>query len=95
MNAALGEISEGQELAYIGLLCVSGLIAVVIGAIGFGLRSVGQRVLNVVIGVAFIGYGLYLLIGNPESVYIIWYVFIIPIVLIINVVKAARARSSS
>jgi hypothetical protein len=94
MNAALGEISAGQELAYIGLLCVSGLIAIAIGAVGFGLTSVGQRVLNVVIGLAFVGYGLYLLIGEPETVYIIWYVFIVPIVLIINVIKAARARSN-
>jgi hypothetical protein len=94
MNAALGEISAGQELAYIALLCVSGLIAIAIGAIGFGLKSGGQRVLNIVIGVAFVGYGLYLLIGNPDSVFIFWYVFIVPIVLIINVVKAARARSN-
>ncbi|WP_433213003.1 hypothetical protein ACQP00_01130 [Dactylosporangium sp. CS-047395] len=94
MNAALGEISAGQELAYIGLLCVSGLIAIAIGAVGFGLKSTGQRVLNIVIGVAFIAYGLYLLIGQPETVYVIWYVFIVPIILIINVVKAARASKA-
>jgi hypothetical protein len=94
MNAALGTISDGQLLAYIGLLGVSGLIMLVIGAVGFGLKSTGQRVLNVVLGLAFIGYGLYLLFGSSESVYVIWYVFVVPILLIINVVKAARATSN-
>ena len=94
MNAALGDISAGQELAYIGLLELSGLIMLVVGAIGFGLKSTGQRVLNIVVGLAFIGYGLYLLIGNPETVYVLWYVFIVPILLIINVVKAARAKNA-
>ncbi|WP_432983770.1 hypothetical protein [Dactylosporangium sp. CA-233914] len=81
-------------MAYIGLLGLSGLIALVIGAVGFGLNSVGQRVLNIAIGLAFIVYGLYLLIGEPDTVYVIWYVFIVPILLIVNVVKAARARSN-
>jgi hypothetical protein len=95
MNAALGALSAGEELGYIALLCISGLIAIAIGAIGFGLKSTFQRVLNIVLGVGFIGYAAYLLIGQPDTVFVLWYVFIIPIILIINVVKAARARSSS
>jgi hypothetical protein len=91
---ALGELSAGTELAYIGLLALSGLILLIVGAIGFGLKSTGQRVLNIVLGVAFLGYAGYILLftGEGDTIIVLWYVFIVPVLLLINVFKAVRAR---
>jgi len=89
-------VSTGTELAYIALLGVSGLILLIVGALGFGLKSTGQRVLNIVLGVAFIGYAGYILLftGEGDTIIVLWYVFIVPVVLLINVFKAVRARKA-
>lgn len=89
-------MSTGTELAYIALLGVSGLILLIVGALGFGLKSTGQRVLNIVLGVAFIGYAGYILLftGEGDTIIVLWYVFIVPVVLLINVFKAVRARKA-
>ena len=91
------ELSTGTELAYVGGLVLSGVILLVLAATGFGLKSTGVRVLNAVIGLAMIGYAGYILfLTEPgDTIIILWYVFIIPILLIINVVKAAFAKSST
>ncbi|WP_327009930.1 hypothetical protein OHA72_23480 [Dactylosporangium sp. NBC_01737] len=91
------EMNAGTELAYIGLLALSGVILLIVGATGLGLKSTGQRVLNIVLGVAFLGYAVYILgfTGPGDTIIIAWYVFVVPVVLIINVVKAMRARNNA
>jgi hypothetical protein len=91
------EMGAGTELAYIGLLALSGVILLVVGATGLGLKSTGQRVLNLVLGVAFLGYAVYILGFTEEgdTIIIAWYVFVVPVLLVINVVKALRARSNT
>jgi hypothetical protein len=79
---------------YIGALVVSGVLLIALGAINFIKQSTGLRVLNVVIGVAFLGYAIYLLFifsGTEYRIFI--YAFIVPILLIIQAVRQSRAQS--
>jgi hypothetical protein len=57
---------------------------------GFG-QSVGMRVFDAAFGAGFLVYAGYLLIGQPESVRLLLYAFIVPIV---AVAKAYRARQA-
>jgi hypothetical protein len=92
-SLAAGEITEGQLNAYAALLVVSGLIMIGLAATGFGQSSVGARVLNGVLGLGFLGYGAYLLlIFDGGDVWIFFYIFIVPILLIIQAVRHAFGR---
>ena len=97
MISAAMELSTGTELAYVGGLVLSGVILLALAAVGFGLKSTAQRVLNGVIGLAMLGYAGYVLFMTDEgdTIYVFWYVFIVPILLIINVIKHARQRSNA
>ncbi len=92
-SLAADTITEGQLNGYAALLVVSGLIMVVLGATGFGQTSVGARVLNALVGLAFLGYGTYLLlIFDGGDVWIFYYIFIVPILLIVQAVRSAFGR---
>ncbi|MEH0845046.1 hypothetical protein V6U81_21920 [Micromonospora sp. CPCC 205711] len=73
---------------YTLLLMLSGIALVVLGAV-FRDQGVGSRILNVVVGLAFFGYGFYLLFLFPGGTYRIFlYAFVVPVLLIVQAVKA-------
>ncbi|NES26928.1 hypothetical protein GCE86_15410 [Micromonospora terminaliae] len=79
------------ELVYELLLILGGIAMVAIG-IAIKEQSTGSRILNVVVGLAFFGYGFYLMflapVGYEYRIFI--YVFILPILLIVRAVKARK-----
>ncbi|WP_433311755.1 hypothetical protein [Micromonospora chersina] len=79
------------ELFYELLLILGGIAMVAIG-IAIKEQSTGSRILNVVVGLAFFGYGFYLMflapVGSEYRIFI--YVFILPILLIVRAVKARK-----
>ena len=93
-SLAVGEISDGQLLGYTALLAVAGLLMLGLAATGFGRQTAGQRLLNGVLGAGFLGYAIYLFfIFDGGTVIILWYVFILPVLLIVQAVRRAFARS--
>ncbi|MFG1660818.1 hypothetical protein ACGFIY_30195 [Micromonospora chersina] len=79
------------ELFYELLLILGGIAMVAIG-IAIKEQSTGSRILNVVVGLAFFGYGFYLMflapVGYEYRIFI--YVFVLPILLIVRAVKARK-----
>jgi hypothetical protein len=84
------DVSDGAFYGYILLLLISGVLLVVMAVKGFG-QSVGMRLFDAAFGAGFLVYAGYLLIGQPESVRLLLYAFIVPIVAI---GKAYRARQA-
>jgi hypothetical protein len=77
--------------AYTILLMVSGVLLVVLGAAVGGQGTV-SRVLNVVVGLAFFGYGFYLEFLFQGGQYrAFFYAFVVPILLIVRTIQARRA----
>ncbi|MET9300414.1 hypothetical protein AB0893_28005 [Micromonospora aurantiaca] len=69
---------------------LGGIAMVVVGAV-VKEQGTGSRILNVVIGLAFFGYGFYLLfLFDGDSYRIFFYVFVLPILLIVRAVKARK-----
>jgi hypothetical protein len=93
MNTAIGTLSTGTELAYVIALVVSGLLLVVFAAIGLGNQSTGWRILNAVIGLAFLGYAfwIFFMAKEGDTIRIFFYVFIVPIALIVQAFRGRRA----
>ncbi|MDZ5444021.1 hypothetical protein U2F26_14950 [Micromonospora sp. 4G57] len=79
------------ELVYELLLMLGGIAMIVIG-LAIREQGTGSRILNVVVGLAFFCYGFYLMflapVGTSYRVY--FYVFILPILLIVRAVKARK-----
>jgi hypothetical protein len=94
-NLAVGTMPAGVELAYIIGLLVSGILLVTLGAIGVGGMSGGMRALNVVIGLAFLGYAGYIFFftGEGDTIIVFYYVFIAPIALLIRSLRGNRATT--
>lgn len=79
---------------YVLLLLVSGILMVAIGAVNFGGLSGGWRAFNVIAGVAFVGYGVYLgFIFEGGSYLILFKAFILPVVMIFNFARSFMGRS--
>ncbi|WP_433281968.1 hypothetical protein [Micromonospora sp. CA-244673] len=79
------------ELVYELLLILGGIAMVTIG-IAIKEQSTGSRILNVVVGLGFFGYGFYLMFLAPvgSRYTIFFYAFILPILLIVRAVKARK-----
>lgn len=78
---------------YVVLLIISGIAMVGIGAVNFGGLSTGWRVFNVLAGVGFVGYGVYLGFVFEGGEYIIFLkAFILPVLMIVNFVRSLSAR---
>ena len=81
--------------AYVVLLLISGVAMLVIAALNSGGQSAGWRIFNAVVGVAFLGYGVYLAFVFTGGTYLIVFkAFILPIVLIVNFFRSLRARNT-
>ncbi len=81
--------------AYALLLMISGgLLVVMAGALSG--PSKASRVINLLVGLAFFGYGFYLefLFGGGHY-YIFFYAFILPVLLIVNTFKARKAANEA
>ncbi|WBC01185.1 hypothetical protein [Micromonospora sp. WMMA1976] len=77
-------------LLYTLLLLLGGIAMIVVG-VAVKEQGKGSRILNVVIGLAFFGYGFYLLfLFDGDSYRIFFYVFVLPILLIVRAVKARK-----
>jgi len=91
---AAGEISDGALLAYTVGLAIAGTLMLIIAGIGFG-QGVGRRVFNGLVGLAFLGYGFYLyFLFDGGTVFIFYYVFILPIVLIVQAIRGRNSAAS-
>ena len=78
---------------YVVLLCLSGIAMIVMGAVKAGGQSTGWRILNVLAGVGFFGYGIYLgFIFQGGSYLIFFKAFILPAVMIFGFFRSLLAR---
>jgi hypothetical protein len=92
MNYAVTELNNTTFNLYSALLAISGILLAVTAATGFGGRSVGARIVNGIFAVAFLAYAIYLqFIFTSGTVFISYYVFVVPILLI---VQAFRNRTA-
>jgi hypothetical protein len=89
---AVFEMTDGMFNGYVGALTVSGVLLVLLGAIGFR-QTVGMRIVDVLFGLGFLGYAFYLFfLFDGGDIAVFYYAFIAPIALII---KAFRGRTSA
>jgi len=96
MNYAVTELNDTTFNLYSALLAISGILLAVTAATGFGGRSVGARILNGIFAVAFLAYAVYLqFIFTSGTVFISYYVFVVPILLIVQAFRNRTAPSSS
>jgi 4-amino-4-deoxy-L-arabinose transferase-like glycosyltransferase len=96
MNLAVIEMNGQMFLGYIAALAVSGLLLLVTAIAGFR-TGTGSRVLSGLFGVGFLGYAIYLFFffDGTGTVFISYYVFVVPILMIVNVVKSRKAAKEA
>ncbi|MFE3105693.1 hypothetical protein [Nocardia tengchongensis] len=80
---------------YVVMLFVSGIVVIGVALVASGLHP-GRRVVNGLIGTAFLGYGIYLAVFFHSGEYRIFlWVFILPISLLADAVRTASPRASA
>jgi phosphate/sulfate permease len=92
---AAQDLGAGMFLGYIAALGFSGLLLLVLAALPFP-QSTANRVINGLIGVAMLGYGLYLFFmfdGGEFRVF--YYVFLVPIFAVVHTVKGIKAMRAA
>jgi hypothetical protein len=76
-------------------LVVSGVLLLVTAGTGFGHQSKGIRILNAVIGLAFLGYGGYLALFFTGGHYLlVLKAFIVPIALLVNAIRGVGKKDA-
>ncbi|MET9874798.1 hypothetical protein ABZZ36_09265 [Actinacidiphila glaucinigra] len=81
---------------YVVLLIISGIAMIIIGAVNSSGLSNGWRAFNVIAGLAFTGYGIYLgFIFEGGEYFIFFKAFILPGLVVVNFFRAMAARSSA
>ncbi|MFD7734912.1 hypothetical protein ACFV6F_31585 [Kitasatospora phosalacinea] len=79
---------------YVILLMFSGLATICIGLVPVSALSTGWRIINVIAGIAFFGYGIYLNFFFEGGTYRIFFqAFIVPVLLVVNFFKAMANRN--
>lgn len=86
MDVAITEIDPSTFLLIQVGYIIGGLISLALAATGFGQSSVGSRVINALVGVACIGYAIYLF--TATEVIIFWYVMLLPVILLVQAIAA-------
>ncbi|MDY7090453.1 MAG: hypothetical protein SYR96_35860 [Actinomycetota bacterium] len=81
-------MSDAEFLAYAGSLAAAGLLFLILAVLGLG-QGVVLRVVDVLLGLAFLGYAGYLMVAAPDDPFVTWLVFVTPV---IGLVVAATAR---
>jgi hypothetical protein len=85
-------MSDGEFLWYAGALAAAGLLFLILAVLGLG-QGLVLRVLDVLLGLAFLGYAGYLMVVAPESPFMSWFVFATPALgLAVAVVARRRYR---
>lgn len=75
---------------YVAMLFVSGIVVIVVALVASELHP-GRRVVNGLIGAAFLGYGIYLAVFFHSGEYRIFlWVFILPFVLLADAVRTVE-----
>ncbi|CAM3258949.1 hypothetical protein RHDE110596_23795 [Prescottella defluvii] len=75
---------------YVAMLFVSGIVVIVVALVASEL-GLGRRVVNGLIGIAFLGYGIYLAVFFDSGEYRIFlWVFILPFVLLADAVRTVE-----
>ncbi|WP_250037785.1 Yip1 family protein [Paractinoplanes maris] len=86
-------MSDGEFLGYAGALAVAGLLFLILAVLGLG-QGLVMRVLDVLLGLAFLGYAGYLMVVAPDSPFTSWFVFVTPALgLAAAVVARRRSRA--
>ncbi len=86
VNNLVGTTTEFR--LYVYGLGIAGLISIFMGIAGFG-ATTGARVITVLVGVASLGYGVYLAFFDTSDTYTAYYYFlIIPLIAIINAIRS-------
>ena len=86
-------MTHSEVVGYAVLLIVSGVCLTALAASGFGGKSPGNLAVNGLFAGLFLIYGLYLLlIFDGGTVFVSYYAFVVPILLIVN---AFRTRSAN
>ena len=86
-------MSDGEFLGYAGSLAAGGLLFLILAVLGLG-QGVILRVIDVVLGLAFLGYAGYLMVVDPESPFTSWFVLATPVLgLVVAMVARRRARN--
>jgi hypothetical protein len=82
-------VSDGTFTAYVVALIVVGALQIAIAGIGFG-SSIAPRIVSGLVGLAFLGYGVYLQFFLPAGKVFAMYPFgfIVPLLVIANVVHS-------
>jgi hypothetical protein len=80
---------------YVVLLLLSGVVMLVLTAVRVGQKPAG-RILNLLFGVGFLGYGIYLgFIFNGGTYVVFFQVFILPVLLVVSSLRSAARRRAS
>jgi hypothetical protein len=78
---------------YVILLMLAGLVLIAFASPGFVRASTLRRVLNLVVGLGFLGYGFYLaFIFSGGHYFIFFYAFLAPIVLIARTLRGSTPK---
>ena len=95
MYIAAAELTQETVNMYAIGLWVAGAIMVLLGIIPLK-QSTGARVINAVVGLAAIGYGVYVrfFVEEGDTVWLSYYMFILPVLLIINAFRSRKQESS-
>lgn len=89
------DMTDGQFVGYTVLLGISGLLMLGLAIAGLG-AGTGSRVISGLAGLAFLGYAIYLAFIFEGGEYRIFlYAFIVPIVVIVNIVKSRKAAKEA
>ncbi|MGV9563573.1 hypothetical protein [Streptomyces sp. NPDC003480] len=81
---------------YVVLLFISGAAMLILGAINSSGLSKGWRAFNVIAGVGFMGYGIYLGFIFQGGTYIVFFkAFILPVMVIVNFFRSRSHRKAT
>lgn len=76
-------LTEGQFKAIAVFYVIAGLICLGIGILNLRNKHNGSGALSLIIGIAGVVYGAYILIGDPDTVWVSFKIFILPVIAII------------
>jgi hypothetical protein len=81
---------------YVVLLLISGAVMLAMAAMPRTGQRVGARILNLVVSLGFLGYGIYLAFFFQGGTYFVFFkVFIVPVLLLVNFVRTLARRRSA
>ncbi|WP_256642479.1 hypothetical protein [Streptomyces murinus] len=81
---------------YVVLLFISGAAMLILGVVNAGGLSKGWRAFNVIAGLGFMGYGIYLGFIFQGGTYIVFFkAFILPVMVIVNFFRSLSRRKAT